>query len=67
MVLRAIWLCFLPQGVVWHNFSMFKGCLDFFLQFMAFLWPSCDRFCGMICECLWHVQISVSGLFGLKI
>ena len=20
------------------------------------LWPICGQFCGLICECLWHVQ-----------
>ena len=26
------------------------------MHFMAILWPICGWFCGLICECLWHVQ-----------
>ena len=26
----AVWLCFLPSGAVWTNFSLFNGSLDCF-------------------------------------
>ena len=54
-------------GAVWPDFSLFKSCLDCFLDSLwPFLWPSCGRFCGMICECLWPVQRSVLGAVWIK-
>ena len=31
-----------------------------------FLWPVCGQFCGLNCECLWHVQRIVLGVVWIK-
>ena len=49
-------LCRCSKGL----FSLLKNSL------WSFLWPICGRFCGPICECLWHVQKIVLGVVWIR-
>ena len=56
--LRDIWLYFHPKGLFGLFLVCLKGCL---VRFMAILWPICGQFCGLMYECLSHVQKMVLG------